>query len=121
MSLRFFRRWTCNRSEPGECCNAEIAASRSRCSCCKRASCSRNSRSSSLVIATADSKLGSHPPASMGAETRKKYPFLPAGAQAQGGWKTTRIRGLLHCTIKTGFGGGAEGGRKKGSGDSQKM
>src|SRR5262249_22808949 len=54
MSLRFFRRWTCNRSEPGECCKAEIAASRSRCSCCKRASCSRNSRSSSLVIATAD-------------------------------------------------------------------
>src|SRR5215831_8442908 len=54
MSLRFFRRWTCNRSEPGECCKAEIAASRSRCSCCKRASCSRNSRSSSWVIATAE-------------------------------------------------------------------
>jgi len=51
--LRFFSRWTCNRSEPGECCKAEIATSRSRCSCCKRASCSRNSRSSSLVIATA--------------------------------------------------------------------
>jgi len=32
--------------------SAEIAASRSRCSCRSRASCSRNSRSSSFVIAT---------------------------------------------------------------------
>src|SRR4051794_39890142 len=33
-------------------CRAAMAASRSRCSCCSRASCWRNSRSSSLVIAT---------------------------------------------------------------------
>src|SRR5215471_3049943 len=32
-------------------CNAPMAASRSRCSCCRRVSVARSSRSSSLVIA----------------------------------------------------------------------
>ena len=50
-SLRFFRRWTWMTSAPGESCSAAIAASRSRCSCCRRASCARSSRSSSCVIA----------------------------------------------------------------------
>ena len=50
-SLRFFRRCTWMRSEPGDSCSAAIAASRSRCSCCRRASCVRSSRSSSFVIA----------------------------------------------------------------------
>ena len=50
-SLRFFRRCTWMTSAPGESCSAAIAASRSRCSCCRRASCARSSRSSSCVIA----------------------------------------------------------------------
>ena len=46
-SLRFFSRCTWIRSEPGDIAKAAIAASRSRCSCCRRANWSRNSRSSS--------------------------------------------------------------------------
>src|SRR5664279_5481768 len=52
-SLRFFRRCTWITSDPGDIAKAAIAASRSRCSCCRRANCSRNSRSSICVIATA--------------------------------------------------------------------
>src|SRR5215470_9695055 len=77
-SLRFLSRCTCNTSDPGECCNAEIAASRSRCSCCKRASCSRNSRSSSLVIATADSTFR----APQSPKSEEKYPCLAGSVQA---------------------------------------
>ena len=50
-SLRFFNRCTWMMSEPGDSCSAAIAASRSRCACCRRASCARSSRSSSFVIA----------------------------------------------------------------------
>ena len=53
--LALFSRCTWIKSAPGEAASATIAASRSRCSCCRRANCSRNSRSSSSVIATAGS------------------------------------------------------------------
>ena len=47
-SLRFFNRCTwIHVGKPGDIAKAAIAASRSRCSCCRRANCSRNSRSSS--------------------------------------------------------------------------
>ena len=49
-NLRFFSRCSRNKSGAGDWCNASIAASRSRCSCCKRASSVWSSRSSSSVM-----------------------------------------------------------------------
>ncbi len=57
-NLRFFKPLHLNEVGAHESCSAAIAASRSRCSCCRRASCARSSRSSSAVIAALVAPFG---------------------------------------------------------------
>ena len=93
-------------SEPGECCNAEIATSRSRCSCCRRASCSCNSRSSSLVIGTADSGLAA---TAGGPKLGKSIPFYRPAFKPGGVRFSNAKSGLLRCTTKPASKMGSEG------------
>ena len=50
---RFFSLCNRNRSGAGDWCSASMAASRSRCSCCSRASSAPSSRASSSVMTSA--------------------------------------------------------------------